>query len=331
MTPISRHDSFSELRAETRWRVAVLMCSVGLVAMIALGIANWLGGRTDSVHLAIGVFAVLAVCMVLLLTLLHELSGRLYFWLSVAILVFLPYFGYLHGRSFHYWIYVLPPTLFFLMPARWALIAMLLFGAYALALLTPFTAGVDIARIGLSYLLLVTFMFAYAWLEERAGAMLHYYSAHDPLTNAYNRRTFNERLDELSVQRGATPTGVLLIDIDHFKAINDAHGHLIGDRVITSVAAALSQQLPADAMLFRYGGEEFAVLFELVDVAALVDLGERLRSAVANGSHGSADVTISIGAAAWQPGRDALPAVIAAADQALYAAKRNGRNRVELG
>lgn len=329
MTPISRHDSFSELRAETRWRVAVLMCSVGLTAMVALGIANWLGGRADSVNLAIGVFVILAACMAALLTVSHDLSGRIYFWLSVAILVFLPYFGYIHGRSFHYWMYVLPPTLFFLMPARWALVAMLLFGAYACALLTPFTAGVDIARIGLSYLLLVTFMFAYAWLEERAGAMLRYYSAHDPLTNAYNRRTFNERLDELAGARGATTTGVLLIDIDHFKAINDAHGHLIGDRVITSVAAVLTQQLPAEAMLFRYGGEEFAVLWSLPNADDLSRLAEQLRAAVANGAHGI-PVTVSIGAARWQPGSNALPAVIAAADQALYAAKRNGRNRAEL-
>jgi diguanylate cyclase (GGDEF)-like protein len=331
MRLVTRHDSFTALRDLTRWRAAVLMCTVGLTTMAALWLVNLSGGRNDSVRLAEVVFVVLAICMAMLVWLPKELGGRIYFWLSVAILVYLPYFGYEHGRTFHYWAYVLPPTLFFLMRTRLALVVMVAFGLYAGLLLTPFTANVDIARFMLSYALLVAFMYAYAWLEERAAAMLRYSSDHDPLTNCWNRRIFNETLDAReSAGAQAEPLALLLIDIDHFKAINDTHGHIVGDRVITQVAAVLSRSIDAETSLYRYGGEEFAVICEDADIGDGAELAERLRNAVEHVDVGAARVTISAGVAAWKPGRDSLAGVLAAADKALYAAKNAGRNRVEV-
>jgi diguanylate cyclase (GGDEF)-like protein len=322
-----RYDSFTALRDQMRWRFAMVMCVTGMVALTILLVANWRGGRTDSVWLAIVVLALLAACLVMLLVTPRPLGGRIYHWFAVAVLVFLPWFGYIENRTFHYWIYVLPPVLFFLMrpwPALWGMVA---FGVYACALLTPFTAMVDIARVASSYLLLVGFLFTYARFEERAGEMLRYHSDHDALSNCLNRRIFNERLQQLTAE-GRDGCAFLLLDIDRFKAINDQHGHLVGDRVITQVAAALGRHLAPDVGLYRYGGEEFAVIAPGTDLRAAAALGETLRAAVAATVLPDVAVTISVGVAVWTPGQDTPQHALDEADRRLYAAKRGGRNRV---
>ena len=322
-----RRDSYAALRDQIRWRFALLLCVTGLTTMVLLGVMNALAGRRDSVWLSVVVFVVLAVCLVMLLKLPRSLGGQIYFWLSVGILAFLPWFGYVENRTFHYWAYVLPPVLFFLMRPRPALIGMLVFGIYVCVMLTPFTAPVDIARIALSYLLLVGFLYTYAKLEEGAGAMLRYHSDHDALTNCWNRRIFNERLQQLEADPGDGHI-FLLMDIDRFKAINDQHGHLVGDRVITQAAAVIGRQLPNDVALFRYGGEEFAAIVPGTDMADAAALSERVRQAVEGADFGPMRVTLSVGLAAWRPKGSSLAAALDAADRALYAAKRGGRNRV---
>jgi diguanylate cyclase (GGDEF)-like protein len=321
-----RGDSFTQLRDYTRWRFALLMCGFGMAMLIVLGVLNFRSGRTDSVWLSIVVFLVLAASLVMLLTVPRELGGKIYFWMTAAILVFLPWFGYHEGRTFHYWTYMLPPVLFFVMRTAPALLFMIVFGIYSCLMAIPITPAIDVARIGLSYLLLVGFMYTYAQLEERAAAMLRYHSDHDALTNCLNRRTFNEQLHK--IETAGQGCALLLMDIDHFKSINDQHGHLVGDRVITQVAAVLGRVLDADARLFRYGGEEFAVVLPGYDEAGGKALAERLRAAVEEGDFGDVAVTISLGVAAWTAGSGTMAHALDAADHALYAAKRGGRNRV---
>jgi diguanylate cyclase (GGDEF)-like protein len=330
MATATHRDSFTTLRERTRWRIAVVLCVFGLLTMVALGVLNARDGRQDSVRLAIAVFVVLAACLAMLLRLPKAIGGRVYFWLSVAILAYLPYFGWQQGRTFHYWAYVLPPVLFFVMRPKPALVAMIAFGVYAAAMVVPFTPATDVGRFLLSYLLLVGFMYTYALLEERAAAMLRHFSAHDPLTNCFNRRTFNETLAEIEASTGrGEPCAVLLIDIDHFKAINDRLGHLVGDRVITQTAALLGRGLAPGVRLYRYGGEEFAILAPGLHEDQAVALGERLRRAVEAADFEHTRVTVSVGVAQWTGGGGALATALAAADDALYAAKRGGRNRVE--
>ncbi|HET9484919.1 MAG TPA: GGDEF domain-containing protein, partial [Xanthomonadales bacterium] len=189
--------------------------------------------------------------------------------------------------------------------------------------------AIEVVRFGAGYGLLVCFMYTYALLQERAGAMLRYHSDHDALSNCLNRRTFNEALDQVARRRGADARCTfLLIDIDHFKSINDQHGHLVGDRVITQVAATLGRELDPGTPLFRYGGEEFAVM--LIDAGEPdgVALAERLRGAVAGTDFQGISVTVSVGVAEWRAPLGTLDAALGRADVALYAAKRAGRNRV---
>lgn len=161
----------------------------------------------------------------------------------------------------------------------------------------------------------------------------------DPLTGIANRRGFETRARaalEAAVAAGR-PCCLLLLDLDRFKAINDAHGHPAGDAVLREVADTLARGVRAEDVLGRLGGEEFVVLVPGSTVREAVPLAERLRDAVrARVGHpaGRGDtVTLSVGIARLAPAGSpatALTAALAAADEALYAAKAAGRDRVEI-
>ncbi|WP_428563767.1 MAG: diguanylate cyclase [Solidesulfovibrio sp. DCME] len=153
----------------------------------------------------------------------------------------------------------------------------------------------------------------------------------DPLTRTLNRRKLAEVLgDEASrASRYGTPLAVVLLDIDHFKAINDSRGHDAGDAVLVELAARLRSGLRKVDRLARFGGEEFVVVAPGIALGQGVELAERLRQAVAGEAFAAAGVvTASFGVAAFVPG-EAPEAVLSRADKALYRAKEHGRNRVE--
>ena len=162
----------------------------------------------------------------------------------------------------------------------------------------------------------------------------------DPLTGVLNRKGFDAALLALI----ARPPGagrvhsLVLLDIDHFKKVNDSHGHVMGDRVIQGVGAVLRSSIVAERhAAARYGGEEFAILLRDSmpgDAERLADVVRRRIKAMKIRHRNTQDVlftvTISGGVAAWQPGDDAT-GLIARADAALYASKRAGRDRVSCG
>ncbi|MBB1087178.1 GGDEF domain-containing protein [Lysobacter sp. SG-8] len=163
---------------------------------------------------------------------------------------------------------------------------------------------------------------------------INHLSRTDALTQLPNRRTFDEALDrefERHLQRGQ-PVAVLVADIDHFKQVNDTHGHAFGDKVLRRAAKALADHVGASGgrrMAFRYGGEEFAVLLPGEDGAQARETAEALRRAVEQELAALIPVTISIGGASTGDGtHENHHALFSAADRALYAAKRAGRNRV---
>lgn len=158
----------------------------------------------------------------------------------------------------------------------------------------------------------------------------------DPLTGLYNRRymeTHLHTLIEQAANRGKA-ISVLVIDIDYFKAVNDSHGHAIGDQVLQEFAGRISSNIRGIDMACRFGGEEFVLVMPDTDMALAYKIGERLRQAVASAPFEVAaeaaplDITISIGVAAFQAPDDGPDEMLKRADQALYRAKRDGRNRV---
>jgi diguanylate cyclase (GGDEF)-like protein len=126
-----------------------------------------------------------------------------------------------------------------------------------------------------------------------------------------------------------------MIDVDHFKSVNDTYGHAAGDQVLRGVAERCRNQLRVIDIIGRYGGEEFAVALPETDIHAAGQIAERLRIAVERApfvtDYGSISLTISVGAAVYHPGDHiTLDAVIDRADRALYIAKRSGRNSVRI-
>jgi len=156
----------------------------------------------------------------------------------------------------------------------------------------------------------------------------------DVLTSAFNRRFFDRRLgEELErTRRYGHSLGLVMIDIDHFKAVNDGFGHQFGDEALKNLAAVCGQAIRASDVLARYGGEEFCLLLPETDLAETAALAERVRAAVERSPVRAfgrvADLTISAGAAASREG-DGPDELLRRADEALYAAKAGGRNRVE--
>ena len=320
-------DSYTILRETLRWRVAFVLGVLIVVLMVALGTLNTQLGLRDTANLAWGVLAMATVCIAALIALPRGLGGAMFFMMIAATLLIVPAYGLANGRNMQHWAYIYPAVMIFLLRPNFALAAMIAYGAYvswATAALLPM---IEVVRFASGYGLLVCFMYTYALLQQRAAVMLRYQSERDALTNCFNRRTFNEALERLGDADAATCT-FLLIDIDQFKSINDEHGHLVGDRVITEVAAELGRHLDATTPLYRYGGEEFAVILAHSDPAAAGALAERLRAGVANADFQGITTTVSIGIAPWHARQGSIPAAIGQADRRLYDAKRAGRNRV---
>jgi len=163
----------------------------------------------------------------------------------------------------------------------------------------------------------------------------------DPLTRCRNRRYGLARLDEAAYasRRHEIELAVAMLDIDHFKRINDSHGHPAGDQVLRETARRLMDTIRKADVPIRYGGEEFLVILPQTREEDLAAVGERLRAAV-----GAAPVrvvlpgnvvleiavSVSVGLASYRGEGDEADALIARADQALYRAKAGGRNRVEV-
>jgi diguanylate cyclase (GGDEF)-like protein len=164
---------------------------------------------------------------------------------------------------------------------------------------------------------------------------LHRQATHDGLTGILNRTaiidTFQQELARAARSEGGV--GLLLLDLDHFKAINDTLGHLTGDAVLRETARRLAEEVRMYDLVGRYGGEEFLVVLPESRPEAVLEVGERLRRSLADkpvhtDTH-TVEITASFGAH-WLPGTADCDAAIRAADDALYAAKHAGRNRVVM-
>ena len=153
----------------------------------------------------------------------------------------------------------------------------------------------------------------------------------DPLTGMFNRKALANRTIELEQQSAITgdPVAVIAADLDHFKNVNDSLGHAGGDVVLKDVAYLLRKQLRAFDLSYRIGGEEFVVLLPGANLEQAAKKSEQLRAAIEDNSFQDIDVTMSFGVSASERGRPfEFDSVLAEADEALYEAKRSGRNRV---
>ena len=179
---------------------------------------------------------------------------------------------------------------------------------------------------------------ATAWREKEAALeALRDSSERDALTGLYNRRHIDIRLaaEFRGWERHRDAFAVLLFDIDHFKQINDTHGHPTGDAVLKHIAGIVGAQLRANDIVARYGGEEFIVILPRTDSASAAVVGEKIRLAIESTpfelpSGERLRVTVSVGGCTAFGEMSDVNALVALADQALYDAKRGGRNQVRV-
>jgi diguanylate cyclase (GGDEF)-like protein len=162
-------------------------------------------------------------------------------------------------------------------------------------------------------------------IEHRSAAVV------DPLTGMLNRSALDSRAAELEHQSAETlePVGMAVLDLDGFKAVNDAHGHTTGDQVLAETAARLRGQLRASDVAYRMGGDEFVVLLPGADRAVTLEVAERLCATMRAAPLAGVEITASVGVSSSEPrGPFDFAAAFAQADAALYAAKQAGRDRV---
>ena len=188
----------------------------------------------------------------------------------------------------------------------------------AYAVIFPATAMVAVAALSVALLR--------SDVDHRNEAII------DGLTGMLNRRALDHRLEELSAQAALTgqPIAVIAADLDHFKRVNDEHGHATGDAVLVDVAYRLRKRLRAFDLTYRMGGEEFLIVLPGAPLSAATGIAEDLRASIAGEPIAGLDITMSFGVAGSGDGGFDGPAVIAAADAALYAATAAGRDRVFL-
>jgi diguanylate cyclase (GGDEF)-like protein len=170
--------------------------------------------------------------------------------------------------------------------------------------------------------------------SERVRSEFEHLATHDGLTGALTRRALLDLADQemRRWQRYQQPFSMLMLDVDHFKQINDNHGHLVGDAVLRDVVAKMGHALRGSDRLGRYGGEEFLVLMPGTDLAAARAVAERIAATVREspGLSGGPRCTVSIGITAMQPGDTRFDQLLARADAALYGAKASGRDQVAV-
>ncbi len=188
----------------------------------------------------------------------------------------------------------------------------------------------------------ITLPFGYFFLSlvqhlDQAYQRMSQHAMQDALTGTYNRRHFLNLVERewARARRYDMPCALLLLDVDHFKQVNDGFGHLCGDQLLCEIAAATGETLRQPDVLARFGGEEFIVFLPHTDPLGALDVAERVRERIAaldfRWQQRPVPVSASLGVAALHPSHISLDQLISEADEALYRAKAAGRNCVRAG
>ena len=250
--------------------------------------------------------------------------------------------GYSHSL---YWATIIPPIAFFLIGRNWgSLISLIVFAVCSIVVYQqiqqqqPVTFGIgslqNIINVSIAHILLFRFYegtrsLAYKQLAAK-NQKIQQMAEIDKLTGLYNREKLDSKLTEIlsDFLTHQIKVTVIILDVDHFKAINDNHGHLMGDKVLAAIAERLRSKMRQGDILARWGGEEFVVVLSNTELQAGLTQAERLRDDISSHTIEGLALTISLGVAQNEQG-DSGETLLDRADQALYRAKNLGRNRVE--
>ncbi len=239
---------------------------------------------------------------------------------------------YVNGAQQVYWAFPALMAVFYLIRPREAVVCAIITVVTILPVLLPGTDSHEATTILITIVVTSAFAFAFSLITNRQREQLLQLATKDPLTGVGNRRGLDAKLADVvnAFNRSATPASLVLIDLDHFKAVNDAYGHAVGDQILKSVTEIINLRIRVTDSLYRIGGEEFVVVLEGADLHRAAHLAEQLRTLVdANELVPDHAVTISLGVAELKSGE--IPNDwLHRADEALYRAKDAGRNSTSL-
>jgi diguanylate cyclase (GGDEF)-like protein len=321
--------SLQRLRTDFHFAILIVFCAIGLVALAPFTVLRFINGpllvAAVDVATMVGLGLVLGYVWrggnlekaSLLVALLNTLSGVV--------------FGALLGLSGALWSYPVVLANFLLLSRGKAILLSAILVVALVAQGTVLDTPMLMARYAVAALAVGVLAYIFSYRAEIQRRQLQRLADHDSLTGAYNRRAMEREL-RIAIEvcrRHPTPVGLLLLDLDHFKRINDQYGHEAGDGVLIQLAELVTRSTRQGDRFFRYGGEEFVLLLlPGGDLAALQGVGEFLRAKAAEElHHGDQRVTVSIGGALLRAGEDSAQ-WLARADAAMYLAKQQGRDRV---
>ncbi len=314
-----------------REKILMILCGGTAVGLVPFVIVRFLHGDWQ--------VAVLDIFLVLTFATLYFVVRHFHKTLLVSVvLAVFALFGnvvssYLKGPSQIYWLYPTMIITFYILPAR---LAMALNSLAVLMIIPAYWGQIDsVTATSIVITFILTNLFAYVFSSQmkKQQDMLRQLSEKDSLTGVGNRRAL---LDELTQQKNGKDRNrrgtacVILMDLDHFKAINDEFGHLTGDDILKEFTALLKQITSQKARIFRYGGEEFVVVLECDVVEDCWQLAEKIRNMTELKKFvKDIHLTVSLGIAEID-GNEDLDSWLNRADKALYKAKNSGRNQTRL-
>jgi len=320
----------ARLRSDFRFAVMSLFAGCAALGIFPFGLyrfsqGQWVAGVMDTV-----------IVLLLVLPVIHAWrSGRnegAALFQVVVISLGCVIASQVLGRNGMLWAYSTLLANFFLVDRRIALGANLVVVLGIVLLPAGFPDGTERMSFVVTGSMVSLYAFIFAYRTDLQHRQLEALASHDPLTGAGNRRLMEAELDEVVRQFGRRPrpTALAVIDLDHFKQVNDQHGHEAGDRVLAEFARLVLGRLRKMDRLYRLGGEEFVLLLPATPPAALPIVLERLQDSLRSHLRSpGGPVTVSIGAAALHAD-EAWNEWLARADAALYRAKHAGRDRTEI-
>ncbi len=232
------------------------------------------------------------------------------------------------GTKQLYWAYPAVMVAFYLLKPREAIVLVVTLLVALAPKLLQFGAVLDSIVFLITTLVMSAFAYAFSSVTNSQQTLLAQMATRDPLTGTGNRRALETKLNGIAAEPrdGAKPSSLVILDLDHFKAVNDAHGHAVGDQILCRVAEIVNLRIRTTDSLYRIGGEEFVVVLEGRDIDKAAHLADQLRTLVeANELVPDRSVTISLGVAELRD-EESCGDWLARADQALYQAKEAGRN-----
>ena len=304
----------------------LMLCAAGALGVLPFAIVRfinqewWIALFDTAVILGFGILAMFVLR-----------SRRVRFAsVSISLLCLLGYLTtlYMIGPKQLYWGYPALVVAFYLLKPEEAVAAT---GFCLLAMVPILATQVDvfaIATVSITMVLTSVFAYGFAALTRNQRRQLIDLATCDPLTGTGNRRALTQKINEVIAknQRTAAPASLIILDLDHFKSINDEYGHGVGDQILVRLAEVINLRIRVTDSLYRIGGEEFVIVVDGQDIERASRLAEQLRTLVeANELAPERDVTISLGVAELQSGESGEN-WLRRADDALYEAKRGGRN-----